>query len=322
MGTGPAPAPTEIEAPEFSVIVAAHDAAETLGETMDSVCAQTLSAWELVVVDDGSSDRTASIAERASEADSRIVLMRQPNRGTAAARNTGATQARGDRFVFLDADDLLFPNYLEAQSAFMSLHPGFDIYSCNAEYLLADGGRRPVWRGRRFEHPFSLTAEDQIAESSIVLMAVITRRVLNLTGGFRDLHSEDYDFWLRALLAGATHVYDPAVLAVYRRGEGRKTRALVAEAESFLWILEDNAAREGLTESQHGAFARAIPRAKARVERRELEERLLGGEFAGARARYWRSRAAFPDRLTYLAGLAVMAISPTWYARIKSARMI
>jgi glycosyltransferase involved in cell wall biosynthesis len=309
-------------APRFSIVTAAFNAADTIADTIASVLSQSSPAWEMVVVDDGSTDDTRAIAIAAARDDSRIRIVSQPNAGTGPARNAGAALCIGEFLVFLDADDLLEPGYCQNQAAFIDEHSGHDIYSCNAWMLLADGSKRVFWQGRHHQQPFSLRAEDQIAESSILPMTVITRRVLDLTGGFRDLHSEDYDFWLRALLAGATHAYDPAVLAVSRRREGSKTRALVAEAESFLWILEDNAAREGLTESQREAFARAIPRAQARVERRELEERLLGGDFAGARGRYWRSRAAFPDRLKYAVGLAVMALSPAWYARIKSARMI
>lgn len=306
---------------KYSIVIAAHDAEPTLGAAIESVFEQRSHDWELVVVDDGSTDGTAAVADAVSE-DPRVVSVRQEHSGTATARNRGAELASGDYLVFLDADDMLLPDYLESQTAFIATHPGFDIYSCNGELLLPDGTRRVFWRDSRFGQPFSLSAEDQIEESSILLMAAITPRVLELTGGFRTLHSEDYDFWLRALLLGARHIYNPAVLAVYRRHEGQRTRFLVAEAESFLEIQRDALGLPGLTESQRQALTRAIEFSEARVCRRKLEENLLTGEYDSARSRYWKCRAAFPDKGKYVVGLVLMMASPRLYARIKAERMI
>jgi teichuronic acid biosynthesis glycosyltransferase TuaG len=308
--------------PELSVIVGAFNSSATIEETVRSVQAQTLADWELIVVDDGSTDTTAEIVSGLTANDARIKLIRQANAGTASARNAGAAEARGRYWCFLDADDMLLPSYLESQSAFIGEHPGYHIYSCNGELLLADGTRRTFWKGPRFERPFSLAAEDQTRDSSILLMATITPRVFELTGGFRSLHSEDYDFWLRALLLGATHIYNPAVLAVYRRHEGQRTRALVAEAESFLAIQRQALETPGLSASQRAALADAIDFSEARVCRRELEENLLAGEYSGARSMYWGSRKAFPGKAKYLLGLAIVMLSPRLYAEIKSDRMV
>ncbi len=217
---------------------------------------------------------------------------------------------------------MLLPGYLESQAAFIQAHPGHDIYSCNGDYVLDDGTRRRVWRGPRFEQPFSLSAEDQARESSILLMATITPRVFELTGGFRPLHAEDYDFWLRALLLGATHIYNPEVLVLYRRHAGQRTRSLVAKAESFLAIQREAVEMPGLTASQEQALADAIRFSKARVDRRHLEEKLLSGDYTAVRSMYWRSRRAFPHKPKYLLGLAIIMVSPRLYARIKSDRML
>lgn len=308
--------------PWLSIVVAAFNAADTIADTLDSLQAQTRDDWEAVVVDDGSSDGTAAIAAERAAADPRITVLRQANAGTANARNAGATRARGEYWCFLDADDMLLPEYVERQHAFIAENPGFDIYSTNADFLMRDGSRRRVWRGPRFARPLSLTAEDQFAESSILLMATITPRVFALTGGFRPLHAEDYDLWLRALVLGATHRYDPEVLAVYRRMEGTRTTSLVAEAESFLSIQRDALLMPELTTAQRIAGEKAVAFSEVRVERRKLEEALLAGDFAHARRRYLRTRAAFPDKPKYLLGLLIMLLSPRAYARIKGDRMI
>jgi len=308
--------------PTVSIVVAAYNSEVTIADTIGSVVAQSRSDWELVVVDDGSTDSTSVIVSRYAADDSRVHLLTQVNAGTAAARNAGASLATGEYLVFLDADDLLMPGYVEGQLAFAADHPGMDIYACNADLLLPDGRRRAFWSDTLHAGVFSLSAEDEIRESSILLMAMITRRTLELTGGFRTLHSEDYDFWLRALLAGARHIYNSATLAVYRRRPGQRTRSLMSEAESFLWILQDNATRQGLTDAQRTAFERAIGFATVRVQRRRLEEALLEERFEGARMAYWRSRAAFPNKLQYCVGGLIMLVSPRLYARIKRDRMI
>jgi len=314
--------PATEPAPFLSVIVAAYNSEQTIAETIDSVTGQTRGDLELIIVDDGSTDSTAEIVAQRGADDPRIRLIRQPNAGTAMARNSGAAYARGAFWVFLDADDMLRPDYYESQEAFIAEHPGFDIYSCNAEYLLRSGARRPVWQGRRFEKPFSLRAEDQFAESSILLMAAIKPRVFEMTDGFRTLHSEDYDFWLRALILGARHIYNPAVLAVYRRSEGSRTRSLVAEAESFLQIQREALAMAELSQDQRAVGRRAVEFSEARVLRRELEEALLAADVAHARARYWRARAAFPSKIKYVIGLALMMASPRLYAGLKRERML
>ena len=83
----------------------AYDAETTLSEALESLLAQTYSAWEAIVVDDGSTDRTAEIAAMFAARDERLRVVRQPNAGESAARNAGAAIAKSDWLVFLDADD-------------------------------------------------------------------------------------------------------------------------------------------------------------------------------------------------------------------------
>ena len=98
----------------ISVIIPAYNSAPFLGETLDSLRAQTHKAWEAVVVDDGSTDNTREIIDAYSEKDSRIRCVSQKNAGVSAARNRGLEEAAGDYVVFLDADDLYEPNALQA----------------------------------------------------------------------------------------------------------------------------------------------------------------------------------------------------------------
>lgn len=308
--------------PVATIIVPAFNSSAFIEAAVASLLAQTVTDWEAIIVDDGSTDDTPLVAQQAAGGDPRVRLVSQPNMGTATARNTGASLARAEWLLFVDADDLLLPDYFERQMAFVHASPGFDIYSCNAFLERPDGTRSEFWSDARSRRTYSLQAEDQIRGSSILIMSLVRRSTFEAVGGFRSQHSEDYDFWLRALLGGARHIYNPAALAVYRRHEGQRTRSLVREAESFLWILEDAAKQPGLTSSQREALVASIGFAHARVGRRTLEEALLRGRFDGARASYWHCRLAFPNKYQYLLGLVIIGLSPRLYASIKSRRMV
>jgi glycosyltransferase involved in cell wall biosynthesis len=110
--------------PVVSVVMAARDAASTIEEAIESVQAQTFAEWELLVIDDGSTDGTPEIVERLSRRDARIRLLYGASRGVAATRNVGLGVARGRRIAILDADDLCLPERLERQVAFLDSHPG------------------------------------------------------------------------------------------------------------------------------------------------------------------------------------------------------
>ncbi len=308
--------------PLASVVVAAYNAAETLPETIESVLAQSCGSWEMIIVDDGSSDATLELARTHARADGRIRVITQANAGTAAARNAGFSIAGGEWFCFLDADDAMSPDYLERMIAFIGRNPGYDIYSCNAEVVLRDGGRDLMWGGRRWRVPHQVTAIEQLKESSVSPVTLFRPEVFERVAGFRSVYSEDYDFWLRALILGFRHLFNPETLWSYRRREGSKTTALVAEAESLLDIVADAAAMPQLTVEQKQVADRALEFARARIERRRLEEALLRGEFTGARHAYVNARKAFPDGLKYTVGFVLMMTSPALYARVKSARMV
>src|ERR1044071_9453875 len=102
--------------PLVSVIVPAYDVAEFIAEALDSVLAQTFDDYEIIVINDGSPD-TKDLERALAPYLSRIVYIKQENRGVSAARNTGIKAARGSLIAFLDADDTWLPNYLEVQVA-------------------------------------------------------------------------------------------------------------------------------------------------------------------------------------------------------------
>jgi glycosyltransferase involved in cell wall biosynthesis len=109
-----------------SVIVPTYNRRETIQAAIASVQRQTFTDWELIVVDDGSTDGTADLLEGS---DPRLVLIRQTNQGVNAARNAAMLRARGRYIAFLDSDDELLPHHLDLSVAFFRAHPGEDFLS-------------------------------------------------------------------------------------------------------------------------------------------------------------------------------------------------
>ncbi len=120
---------------KISVVIPAFNAETTLPRALDSVLAQTLPAYEVIVVDDGSEDGTASVAASYEG----VRLVRQENSGVSAARNRGVEQAGGDWIAFLDADDYYYPWRLEEAARALAKVPEADFITGNFEYRTAGG---------------------------------------------------------------------------------------------------------------------------------------------------------------------------------------
>jgi glycosyltransferase involved in cell wall biosynthesis len=193
--------------PEVSVIIPAYNRRRMLREAVSSVIVQTEAVWELIVVDDGSTDgtiddlRCGELAGMLSSAPStcRIVLERTAQRGPAAARNRGVALATAEYVAFLDSDDLWAPDKLRRQLAFMRAHPRYPLVQTQ-ELWMRDGrrvnpGRRHQKRaGDLFEPSLRLCL---ISCSATMMSAALFREM----GGFDEKMRacEDYDLWLRIL---------------------------------------------------------------------------------------------------------------------------
>ena len=127
---------------KFSVIIPLYNKAPYIRKALESVLAQTYTDYELIVVDDGSTDGSAEIVEaflqdpafRLSPFASRLKLLKQPNQGVSAARNNGVAQSHGDYIAFLDADDWWEPTYLERMAQLITDYPDAGLYASNYYY--------------------------------------------------------------------------------------------------------------------------------------------------------------------------------------------
>ena len=124
--------------PLVTIVMPAYNAGATISAAVESVRAQTVSDWELVIVNDGSTDETASLCDTMAAEDPRIRVLHKANAGVSAARNDGMDAAAGEWIAFLDADDLYEPEYLETLLTARS-RSGADSAACGFSYLWPDG---------------------------------------------------------------------------------------------------------------------------------------------------------------------------------------
>lgn len=125
--------------PMVSVVMPARDAAGTIDASIESVLAQTIADWELIVVDDGSVDGTAATVSGYCARDPRVRLLAGPSRGEPAARNVALAEARGRLIAMLDADDLASRGRLEAQARFLDTNPDLVAAASHAVLFVRDG---------------------------------------------------------------------------------------------------------------------------------------------------------------------------------------
>lgn len=228
--------------PRVSVIMPVHNQAEYIGQAIVSVRRQTLTDWELIVVDDGSTDATAEVVER--HAETRLRYVARPQQERSLARNHGLELAQGHLVAFLDADDFWQPGYLAKQVANFDAHPGLGL-SFTAAYDTDRTGHAVRVRGL---HPSGVLPQSEflarmvlgnrVANTSVVMAPADILRAL---GGFDNdaIPAEDWDLWLRlAMRYPVASVAEP--LVYYRRYHIFMPSRLLARRadESSVHILE------------------------------------------------------------------------------------
>lgn len=175
---------------QVSVILPVFNAARYLRQTLDNVLAQEGVEFEVIVVDDGSTDESPTIL---AEYEGRVVFRRQENAGQATAMNAALEIARGEYIAFLDADDLCLPGRLRIQATYLDTHPGVDLVYTPSEYIDADGQNLGVKEVREPD-PLRLLYLNDIPHSSVMLR----RSALESVGGFDSSYlNHDWDLWVR-----------------------------------------------------------------------------------------------------------------------------
>lgn len=195
-----------IPSPVISVIMPAYNASETIVASIRSLQAQSLQSWELIIIDDGSTDNTAERAQKIAAEDNRICLIQRPNSGPSIARNRGVELAKSDLIAFLDADDFWAPERLLGMLALFNSDPSVGVAFSRTRFIDA----QTLKPGTLTPFIANLSASDLIAENAVCSTSnIICRKsVFTASGGFTPGldYAEDQDWLLRITLSNTCRI--------------------------------------------------------------------------------------------------------------------
>jgi glycosyltransferase involved in cell wall biosynthesis len=272
-------------APSVSVIIPAYNTADYIGETLESVLAQSFSDFEVIVINDGSPD-TERLEKSIEPFESRIIYLKRDNGGPSAARNTGIRQAQGEYVAFLDSDDTWFTNYLWSQMQILRQDRGLDLVFTDI-LLFGDS----PFAGKSYMELYPpkgpATFESVLVEDcQIPTSGTVARRQTLIDAGLFDerfVRSEDYDLWLRVAHRGGRIAYQRKVLGRHRI----HAESLAANGEKMIAAERDVVAKLtrtlDLTPRERSLAEFRIARAEAYLELARGKASLLAGEDEQAR---------------------------------------
>ncbi len=232
--------PSELD---ISVVLPTRDSLTTLPAAVDSVLEQRDVRLELIVVDDGSRDGTASWLARRAERDPRVGILSTDGAGLVPALNLGWQASRAPLIARMDADDISLPGRLASQRDWLDEHPEASLVGCLArafpEHEIREGMRRYIaWQNGLVTHE-EITREIFVEAPLVHPSVTIRRDALRSVGGYRDRGwPEDYDLWLRLYAKGHRFGKVPHELFLWREHPKRLTRTAPAYKRERHWALK------------------------------------------------------------------------------------
>jgi len=259
--------------PAVSIITPAYNAERYLAETVSSVLAQSFPDFELLIVDDGSTDGTLALARALAAPDERVhVIPAFHNEGQPSARNTAMRRARGRYFALLDSDDRWTPDYLAEQLSVFRRFENVGVVTANAVNVGGPLDGKPLWPVTSGTE--RLTLLDILRkDDSICIMSVFRREVFETIGGFdpKWKGNEDYHFWVRAALAGFHILRNAKPLGLYRRrpdsesaDDLRMLRGAIGVFSEIEMMCEERPIERAATRRQLAAFRKRLILAEIR----------------------------------------------------------
>ena len=188
--------------PKVSIVLPTYNGERWLAEAIQSVIAQTLKSWELIIVNDCSTDKTKEIAESFAKQDSRIsVISNEQNKKLPASLNVGFTCARGDFLTWTSDDNLFKTTALEKMSSYLDEHPDTDMVSMNEDIIDEDGN---VVKDFDKDFRFKRNAAYLIHGCNVGAAFMYRRTIADKAGIYDEsmFCAEDYDYWCRIALNG------------------------------------------------------------------------------------------------------------------------
>ena len=279
--------------PLVSIIIPAYNVAAYIGDALRSVFIQDFKSYEVIVVDDGSTD-TPELEKVLAPYRDQIQYIRQDNRGISAARNAALHVARGKLIALLDADDVWLEGKLTEQLSFME-HAQFDMVYADALLI----GDVPWPEGTTFmdrspsDGPVTLNTLLDLKVTVVVSTVIMRKDLVEQVGGFdeedRNL-TEDFDLWLRLARAGAKIGYQRKVLAEYRYRSDSISASRIKLHEAALRVLQKTRRGMQLSATEKEALDRTEQRLQAILMLEHGKTMIIKGELAEARALLVKAR--------------------------------
>ena len=262
--------------PIVSVLLPCYNAAATVTEALESLANQTLADFEIIAVDDGSTDNTLAILQTWAEKDARLRVLPRSHEGIIPTLNAGLEVCQAHYVARMDADDLCHPERLARQVAYMEAHPEVDLVSCLVEGFpkeaLREGFRIYIdWQNSLVSHED--IRREMFVESPMAHPSVTFRKsVVETLGGYQERGwAEDYDLWLRLYLQGVRFGKIPEVLLSWReyperltRSDGRYSLENFLRAKAYYLVRGPLAGREAVIIWGAGMMGRRLSKQLAR----------------------------------------------------------
>lgn len=279
--------------PTVSVIIPAYNVAPYIAEALDSVLAQDFKDFEIIVVNDGSPD-TVELERVLEPYQEHLVYLKQPNRGAAAARNSGLYVARSEFVAFLDADDFWERDFLKAQMDFIKSEGECDLVYADA-LLFGETPQAGKTYMQTAPSKGEVTFESLITgRCNVITSGVVARRQLILDVGLFDeqlWRAHDFDLWLRLVRHGARASYQRRVLLNYRVRSDSLSGDSIQCVERELEAYQKIERHLDLTPVEHALMQKEVRRLQAelKIERGKLY--LIHEEFEMATREFRESHA-------------------------------
>ena len=275
--------------PRFSIVIPTHNRAQWLSAAVDSVLAQHHGDFELIVVDDGSTDSTQAVLAAYAD-DSRVRLVRQANAGRSEARNHGARLAQGDGLGFLDSDDCYLPDALAAHAASLTQQPALGLLV--GGYTYVDAAGQPIADRRPWEEG-PLTLAGWMFNCYGIPGAILVKRWwFENAGGFDAACeiAEDWDLFLRLARAECPTAWTRATVCQYRQHGGNSIVSLDQHFQGTQLALDKLLAQPNLPPE----ISAEAPQARAWIHVVFARRAILANSSESARAHLAQAIQLYP----------------------------
>ena len=268
--------------PEVSVNLCCYNSERYLRETLDSIVTQTYKDWELVIINDGSSDSTESIIQEYIDRGYPVVYHHQKNRGLSFSRNEALKRSQGEYIAFIDHDDLWMPEKLEKQVSFFKSNPKIDFLYSN--YYMMDQAKGKKSLAHKKLQPSGFVFEYFIYRYPIgILTALVRKTALDKLEELFDVSlklTEEYDVFMRILYAAQAY-YIATPLAVYRMHSNMTSLLFMERYPGEIEYVSDKLNNLGKNNSIK--YAKAFQDQKIQLEYLRARIKMAQGELIKAR---------------------------------------